>query len=459
VIAHLQTRLETLYGQERRRNKLGLDGTRALLSALGDPHTKFRSVHVAGTNGKGTVCALIERVLRESGYRTGLYTSPHLVDFRERIRVSGQWADEAWLDEKLSLIENLPEGRDRTFFEVATALGFLYFAEKGVEIAVVEVGLGGRLDCTNVLTPEVSVITTIGFDHTEILGETLEEIAREKAGIIKPGVPVVLPDAEESAVAAIEAVALERGATIAARVPQEVVLDPGRECGRDADADGQLDSLPRTEHRTPWGEVVWGEAYELGEFMQPNARARNGGQALSALAVLLQRGFSIPYRAVTTGFTVARWPGRGEYCPTQPRLWWDAAHNAHGFHELEWEWHRSHAMIPGREMRYEFRFPGTIVLALSRDKDVVGILAELKRAFKSSRLIVTRSRGGRAMDPEVIARAADGQGMEARVVPDVVTAVRVALDSAGDADVLLCGSIFAIGEAMEVFGGAPGEWL
>src|SRR5439155_5375752 len=125
-------------------------------------------------------CVLVERALREAGIRTGLFTSPHLVDFRERIRVSGRWVDAAWLEQALDRIEALPEGRDRTFFEVATALGFLYFAEQEVELAVVEVGLGGRLDCTNVLSPEVTVITSIGHDHEEILGHTLEEIAAEK---------------------------------------------------------------------------------------------------------------------------------------------------------------------------------------------------------------------------------------------------------------------------------------
>src|SRR4029077_10615863 len=168
---------EHLYGLERRRDKLGLDGTRALMGALDHPERRFRSIHVAGTNGKGSVCALIERVLREAGHRTGLYTSPHLVDFRERIRVEGQWVDADWIEDALDRIETLPEGRDRTFFEVATALGFLWFAEREVEIAVVEVGLGGRLDCTNVITPEVCVITSIDLDHTEILGDTLEAIA------------------------------------------------------------------------------------------------------------------------------------------------------------------------------------------------------------------------------------------------------------------------------------------
>jgi dihydrofolate synthase/folylpolyglutamate synthase len=146
VSSKLQDALEELYGLERRKDKLGLDVTRALMDALGNPERMFRSVHIAGTNGKGSVCAMVERVLREAGVRTGLYTSPHLVDFRERIRVDGRWADQAWLERTLERIQALPEGKDRTFFEIATALGFLHFAEQGVQWAVVEVGLGGRLD-------------------------------------------------------------------------------------------------------------------------------------------------------------------------------------------------------------------------------------------------------------------------------------------------------------------------
>ncbi|HKQ59352.1 MAG TPA: Mur ligase family protein, partial [Candidatus Eisenbacteria bacterium] len=213
--ARFQHALEALWGAERRRDKHDLEGITALLTALGDPQRQFRSVHVAGTNGKGSVCALIERVLREAGHRTGLFTSPHLIDFRERIRVRGRWADQAWLERRIEHYTALPEGRDRTFFEVCTALAFEWFAGQRVEIAVVEVGLGGRLDCTNVLTPEVSVITSIGLDHTEILGDTLEAIAAEKAGIIKPGVPVVVGAMPDAAHAVVERVARERGAPLA----------------------------------------------------------------------------------------------------------------------------------------------------------------------------------------------------------------------------------------------------
>jgi dihydrofolate synthase / folylpolyglutamate synthase len=409
VSLRLQHALEALYGLERRRDKYDLAGTFALLRALGDPHRRFRSVHVAGTNGKGSVCALIERVLREAGHRTGLYTSPHLVDFRERIRVDGRWADESWLERKLEHIASLPEGKDRTFFEVCTALGFAYFAEREVEIAVVEVGLGGRLDCTNVLTPEIGVITTISLDHTEILGDTVEQIAAEKAGIIKPGVPVVIGAVSEGARAVIEAVARERSAPVVAIAER----DP---------------ALPHS------GDMLSGV---------------NRSVALAALAALAERGIAIPREAIARGLAAARWPGRLGASPREPRLWWDGAHNACGVRHLAQLWSRSEARTR----------PPVVVLALSQDKDAGAILAELRRGFPDARLIATRSRSERAVAPADLARLAGEAGFTAEALPDVPTAVRRGLEVAGEGVVLLTGSLFAVGEAMEAFGGAPGEML
>ncbi|MEK7329645.1 MAG: folylpolyglutamate synthase/dihydrofolate synthase family protein [Candidatus Eisenbacteria bacterium] len=400
----LQHALEALYGLERRRDKHDLDGTIALLRALGDPHRRFRSVHVAGTNGKGSVCALIERVLREAGHRTGLFTSPHLVDFRERIRVDGRWADEAWLERRLEHIERLPEGKDRTFFEVCTALAFDYFAEQGVEIAVVEVGLGGRLDCTNVITPEVSVITSIGLDHTEILGETIEKIAFEKAGIIKPGVPVVTGMPDSPAFRVIERRAREVGA--------------------------------------PLRRAEWTGDREQGTG--PNTLT-----ALEALAALAARGVAIPAAAVRRGMAEARWPGRFEACPGQPRLRWDGAHNPDGIRFLASQWAATRDTPPA-----------AVVLALSRDKDVAAVLRALKEAFPATRLIATRTRSERAVDPARIAEVAAAAGLRATTAPDVAIACRIALADAPEGPpVLLTGSLFAVGEAMEALGGAPGEML
>jgi dihydrofolate synthase/folylpolyglutamate synthase len=431
VTTRLQRRLEALYGLERRKDKLGLDGTRALLAALGDPHTRFRSVHVAGTNGKGSVCALIERALREAGIRTGLYTSPHLVDFRERIRVSGRWADEDWLDDALERIEALPEGRDRTFFEVATALGFLYFAEHEVDIAVVEVGLGGRLDCTNVLTPLVSVITSIGLDHTEILGDTIEKIAAEKAGIIKPGVPVVMPArAQSEAQDVLSSVAKERDAPIAAWfAPPRVTAEMER-----------LAAMPGIRDTTAWGDPS--------ATKPPPAAWGNTDAARSAIHALVQRGVPIPAAALSAGFAAMRWPGRMEACPTVPRLWWDGAHNAHGLRHLGTVWRELHREPPLR-----------VVLALSRDKDLPSVITELRGSFKPLQVIATRSRSERAADPAELAAEAARQGVPVETAPDVESAIRTALAASESSPVLLTGSLFAVGEAMEIFGGAPGEWL
>jgi len=416
VTQRLQHALESLYGLERRRDKLGLEGTRALLAALGDPQRRFRSVHVAGTNGKGSVCAIIERVLREAGYRTGLFTSPHLVEFRERIRVGGRWADEAWLERTLGRIQALPAGQERTFFEVCTALAFDYFAAREVEWAVVEVGLGGRLDCTNVLAPEVSVITSIGLDHTEILGDTLEQIAAEKAGIVKPGVPVVCGAAEEPIVELIRGIADRRGAPFVRAAPglagngrAEPTLDPG---------------LARS---TPRSNIV---------------------TALATLAALSERGVALPRAAFQAGLARARWPGRFEPCPAEPRLWWDGAHNPDGARALA-----AACRAAGLE-------PGVLVVALSRDKDAAAMLAELAALSPRPPLIATRSRSERALPPDKLAAAARRAGFGAETAPDVAAACRRALARASrESPVLLTGSLFAVGEAMECFGGAPGEWL
>jgi len=445
VTHKLQARLETLYGLERRKDKLGLDGTRALLGALGDPHHRFRSIHVAGTNGKGSVCAILERVLREAGHRTGLYTSPHLVDFRERIRVAGRWVDSTWLDHALDRIEALPEGRDRTFFEVATALAFLDFAEREVEIAVIEVGLGGRLDSTNVITPELGVITAIGLDHTEILGETVEAIAAEKAGIVKPGVPVVCEDSDPRSLAVIAAAARSRGAPL---VPARAAWN-----GNATSPRSPLAMFTETEPRTDADGISWSLTHsewgplELRSGMRGRHQVRNLKLALTALGLWARNDPEVDARAVRAGVAAARWPGRLEPCPGEPRLWWDGAHNVAGMSALVSAWTDDLGLDP----------PGAIVLALSRDKDVPWMLDGISHHFPRTHLVATRTANARALDPDVIRRAALAHGLAAEAVNELPRAVDRALSLAGSKTVLLTGSLFAVGEAMQAFGGAPGE--
>lgn len=380
-------------------------------------------MHVAGTNGKGSVCTLVERVLREAGENTGLYTSPHLVDFRERIRVRGRWADEAWLAERIEVIDAIPGGDERTFFEVATALGFDWFAHENVNWGVVEVGLGGRLDCTNVLTPAVSVITSIGLDHTEILGSTLGAIAAEKAGILKSGTPAVLaPGLPAEAHEVIVRIAGERGASVHV-APANL-----------ARGDGTITAETRA-----WGTLT------LTDPFHGRLPATNLATAIEVLELLVDGGVVIPRAAVERGFAEARWPGRHEPCPTEPRLWWDGAHNVDGM--------RSIVEAVGGAPRF-----GALVLALSRDKDLETVLDVLRPIVRDGRLIATRAQVERAMPPDDIARVARMRMWEVATAPEVETACAQAIAHASlEHPVLLTGSLFAVGEAMIAFGGAPGE--
>jgi dihydrofolate synthase / folylpolyglutamate synthase len=429
----LQQSLEALYGLERRRDKLGLEGTRALLGALGDPHGEWASVHVAGTNGKGSVCALVERVLREAGIRTGLFTSPHLVDFRERIRVDGQWADEARLARRLALVSRLPEGRDRTFFEVCTVLAFDDFAAREVEWAVVEVGLGGRLDSTNVVESTLSVITSIGVDHADVLGHTPRQIAAEKAGIIKPEVPVVSGVAPGPAADVI--------ARVAGKLDAPLVLAPERV--QMAWLGDGPDGMRFTAEVAPWGRL------ELACPLHGRHQLANASTALAALSMLTESGVKIESEAVAEGFARARWPGRLESCPGEPRLWWDGAHNPDGFDALAAAWREDLGFEP----------PEVVVLALAHDKDAAAIARRLGPWVAPGRVIATQSRNPRALPAGELRARLRAEGLDAEQAPGVVEAVKAALAGAPGARVLLCGSLVAVAEAMEAFGGAPGEWL
>lgn len=191
-----------------------LDGIRKLSAHLGDPHLKFKSIHVAGTNGKGSCSHMLASILQEAGYKVGLYTSPHLKDFRERIKINGQPASKQYVIGFVQRHFDFLKSNKLSFFEMTVGMAFDYFAKQRVDIAIIEVGLGGRLDSTNIITPQVCLITNIGLDHTEILGDTLPEIAREKAGIIKPGIPVVIGEYHEETASVFEAVADEKGAPI-----------------------------------------------------------------------------------------------------------------------------------------------------------------------------------------------------------------------------------------------------
>ncbi len=434
--------LHSLTDYEKRRieryspETLDLSRVERLLAMLGNPHRAYPSVHIAGTKGKGSTAAMVESVLRAAGYRTGLYTSPHLHTFRERIRVGGQLISReevvALVEEVRPLVAEVP---GVTTFEAITAMAFTYFARRGVEVLVAEVGLGGRLDATNVLSPEVSVITSLSLDHTYLLGNTLPEIAREKAGIIKPGVPAVTAPQRPEALRVIEAVSREREAPLI-EVGRDWIWEPGP-----FDLKGQAFTVRR---------VGKGEDTLAGEYWVPllgRHQLENGTTAIAALQVLRERGFDLPRSAVEEGLRRVEWPGRLEILSTAPLVVVDCAHNPYSAHVLR---STLETWFPGRRW--------VLVFGASSDKDITGMLRALLPI--ADHLIVTRSEHPRATAPVELADIAASVGGGAEIAVNTQRALQRAVDKLeADEGILVTGSIFLVAEAREVWAEQNGHPL
>ncbi len=397
-----------------------------LLAATDNPHTRFPAVHIAGTKGKGSTAALCEACLRAAGYRTGFYISPHLHTFRERIQVDRQEITRdqvvALVEQIRPLIERIP---DVTYFEAITAVGFLYFARSEVDVAVVEVGLGGRLDATNVLTPEVSVITSLSLEHTYLLGDTLDKIAYEKAGIIKPGIPAVTTRQQAKALQVLERVSRERGVPLT-QVGRDWDYEPGP-----ADLDGQAFTIRRNTE---------GDSELDGEYWIPllgRHQLENAAGAIAALDVLRQRGFRIPARAVREGLSNVYWPGRMEVLSREPLVVGDGAHNPYSVQVLRQaleEW------FPDRRW--------VLVFGASADKDVTGMLNSLLPI--SDHVIVTRSDHPRSASPVVLADAVASVGGGAEVSVDMAKSLLRGLATMGpNSGMLVTGSTHLVADARE----------
>ena len=397
-----------------------LGRTLSLLALLDMPQSRYRAVHIAGTKGKGSTAALIESVLRAAGYRTGLYTSPHLHTFRERIQVRGRLIPEADVIRLVGvmqpLVDQVPE---ITTFEVMTGMAFAWFAEQEVQWAVLEVGLGGRLDATNVVTPEVSVITSISRDHTAILGDTLAEIASEKAGIVKPGVPVVSSPQEGEALEVIRAVCARKGA------PLTLVGHDWRwEAALTRDA-GQAFTLYHD------GDAMSGLWIPLlGAFQVENAAT-----AVAVLTVLQEGGLVLPQEAIREGLGAVDWPGRMEVLARGPLVIADSAHNGDSARKL--------VAALKSSFEYERLF---VVLGASADHLTAALLGALLDA--ADRAIATQAQHPRAARPELIVERAAELGLSLTPVPSVPDALDMALDEAGPNDLICCtGSVFVAAEA------------
>lgn len=401
-----------------------------LLRLLDNPHLSVPTIHIAGTKGKGSVAAMIARVLALSGYRTGLYTSPHLYTLRERIRVNGDLISEAEFASLVARLKPHIEEVNRSpgyfclsFFEVLTAVAFVYFTEKKVDFQVLEVGLGGRLDATNVANPQVVVITPISRDHTEILGEGLEEIAREKAGIIKPRCPVVSsPQAEE----------VSRVVSDVCRRKEAELVQVGR--------DVVWHSVAADLNRQSF--VVEGRkgVYRLTIPLLGDFQVENAATAVAALEVLGDRGVSLSVEALAAGLAEVSWPGRFQILSHKPVVLADGAHNVASMRRLV-----------GNITAYFGYKQLFIVFGTSVDKDIAGLAEEL--ASLSPRVIVTRSSHPRAAPAEDAVAAFARNGVTPQVAQSVPEALALALSLAGEDDlVLVTGSLFMAAEALGAVG-------
>lgn len=423
-----QQTLDYLYSQLAMYQRVGSDAYKpglgnaiALDNAFGNPHRSYATIHVAGTNGKGSTAHTLAAVLQKAGYRTGLYTSPHLIDFRERIRIDGEMIS---CEEVVDFVERyLEKGLpvNPSFFELTMTMAFEHFARHKVDVAVIEVGLGGRLDSTNIINPVLGVITNISKDHTALLGNTLPEIAREKAGIIKPGVPVVIGEAEGE----VRKVFADKAATEQSEIVFACDNPPYSSFNREDSSIEYLD--------TPFGDI----SSQLTGDCQP----KNAATVITALSQLIRLGFNIPSRAVAEGFaevvTLTGLAGRWMVVDRQPLTVCDTGHNIGGWQYLAPKLNS----MPGRKH---------LVLGFVNDKDVSSILRLVKEISPVS-IYWTAASVNRALPSEELAARADELGIHGTPYPDVAEAYNAARNAATPEDtVFVGGSTFVVADLMSL---------
>ncbi len=412
------------------RGKFKLDRIRAILGALDNPHEAIKTVHIAGTKGKGSTAAMTASCLEACGYTVGLYTSPHLVELRERVQINGEMistGEFTRLMEQVAIAASKVAGKhgEATFFEVMTALGFLHFAEQAVDIAIIEVGLGGRLDATNVITPEISVITSISRDHHQILGDTVEEIAREKAGIFKKGVPALTTEQPKPILAALRAAAEEAGTKL------EVL-------GESIDFSYRFESSPDLgPHRRVCVTSPRSSFEHLAVPLPGEHQAFNCGLSLAILDRLREKGFETPESKVALGLSQTTIPGRMEMAWTSPRILLDGAHNEASLTAL--------VRSIGAHVPYDSM---VMIFGCAADKDVDALLEKI--SLGADKLIFTKAATNpRAMNPrELQKRFAALSGKMTQVADTLHEAFNLASRAVSRGDlIVVTGSFYLVGEA------------
>ncbi len=414
----MQDPLEQLHGLKSVDIRLGLGPVSRLLNSLHNPHNTYRTVLIGGTNGKGSIAALVASVLSSGGFRTGLYTSPHLTDVRERIRVDGNMISPEEMDECIKLVKGEASG-DITYFEFLTAVAFLHFYRQRVDIAVLEVGMGGRLDATNVVTPLVSVISNISLDHREYLGKRLEEIAREKAGIIKEGGICITAVKQRRVSELLEGVCCKRGARL---------YKLGREIKVSRHGNG-LFSYRGIEKN--YNRLVCP--------LKGRHQIENAALALGVIEILALSGFMVNDDAVFTGVRDVRWEGRLEILQNAPIILVDGAHNAGG------------AVALSRALKKDFSYQKLILIfGVLNDKNFKLMLKNLLPL--ADQLIITRPDTVRAMSTAAIEQYARRYNKRVETVENPRNALKRALSVAGRDDlVCVTGSLYLVGEIKQYF--------
>ncbi|HQU35683.1 MAG TPA: folylpolyglutamate synthase/dihydrofolate synthase family protein [Anaerolineales bacterium] len=442
------------HSSELAKAEFNLDRMFALMDELSNPQSKYPIIHVAGTKGKGSVCALCASALGAAGYKVGLYTSPHLLDFCERIQVDGEPISRELLVE---LVEEIKPAVAKipklTTFEITTALGFLAFAKQGCNAAVIEVGLGGRLDATNIVTPRASVITSLSYDHMAVLGDTLAKIAGEKAGIIKRGVPVVSSSQKDEALEVLERVArLEDSSFTLVGKDIKVYPNIGARTFSPPNERTFSSTNKRTEVRVPDFESIAssldGQSLRIVDDLRlstfdlqlPLLGSHQLENAATAYAALKVSGLDVSDEAIQKGFAQVKWRARFEIARREPPVIFDSAHNEDSFVKLR---ETLDTYFPDKK--------AYLIFGASEDKNIPGMFAAMKP--KIQRLIVTRADHPRALEEERIVELARQAEVPYEAVSPVESALRRALElSAKDGSIVLsAGSMFVTAEVMRAW--------
>lgn len=408
--------LSYLYGLQKFGMKFGLSKTENLLQAFGHPQDRYPLIHIAGTNGKGSVAAMTASIFSRAGYRVGLYTSPHLVDFRERFQINGRLIPPGLTLELIREVQERTNPEEPpTFFEFVTAMAFIYFAREKVDLAIIEVGLGGRLDATNVIRPRVTAITTLGLEHQEYLGSTLRQITWEKGGIIKPGTPLVTGVTQPAAREVIRRLCREQGAPL---------YVAGRDFHTRRIAGGRF-------HYTGFGKEFKGLRNTL---LGPH-QVKNAGLALSLIHLWPLGDKAISEDHIREGLIQVHWPGRLEILHEKPRIILDGAHNPAAMKVLAGSL---------SEVRPAKRV--LLVIGIMQDKDIPAILAPIVPL--ADRVFLTRAEYNRSADPERLRSLLVRDRGKCSVISALPQAIDQALIEAAEEDlILITGSLFVVGEA------------